>query len=364
MNKLVLKIFCFFLICIITVSVAESEIQVLAGFTHPEIGEFIIYSAENNYPFFTIYGFVQYKIIDASGYYRGIDLSNKKKIQSIESSMNTFFDSIEGKYEDPIPVTVEYEGVLADYGYYLDNLSRENKIQAIRMMAGFDGVKGFASLKKIAGLEELDISYLEETYEDYTIDISGKSYPYRVLMFYIEEEDWQESYYERYAYIKDGRNWKLIQIAKEYSGEYRQRNKYIHGLSGNIAAGYDQVIHDAFRGNTWFSLKEDVAGIENTISEGDKIYVQNASVFRLPSELTYTYNRKQWLSSIEYRLQSSEAFYSAFISLYMRYYDPTDSSINRFTWSLPDTLIELYYEDSMPVIRFTPRFDQSNAAAG
>ena len=364
MKRLLLKILCAIMVLTISISIAESEIQVFAGFTHPEIGEFIIYSTENDHPFFTIYGFVQYKVYNNSGYYRGIDLANKKKPPSIESSMNAFFDSIEGKYEEPVPVSFEYEGTLADYGYYMDSLSKEDRIKAIRLMAGFDGVKGFASLKKIAGFEGLDIGYLEETYEDYTIDISGKSYPYRVIMFYIEEEDWQEAYYERYAYIKDGRNWKLIQIAKEYSGEYRQRNKYIHGLSGNVISDYEQVVHDALRENTWFSLQDDVASLENTVSNGNIIYIQNASVFRLPAELTYSYNKKQWLSSIVYRLQSNEAFYSAFVSLYMRYYDPTDSSENRFTWSLPDTLIELYYEENTPVIKFTPRFDQSTVAAG
>ena len=363
MKKMTVKVVSVLLVCFTLIGISESTI-VLAGFTHPEIGEFIVFLNENDKPFFTIYDFVQYKIMSPSSNYRGIDFSDKKKLPSIESSMDTFFNSIDGKSKEPIPVVFEYEGVLADYAYSLDSLSKEDKIDAIRLMAGFDGVKGFASLKKIQGLEDFDISYLEDTYEDYTIDISGKSYPYRVLMFYIEEEDWQESYYERYAYIKDGRNWKLKQITKEYSGEYRQRNKYIHGLSGNMIADYEKGIHDELRGNTWFSSIDDIAGRENALSEGNKIFVQDTSIFRLPAELTYTYNKKQWLSSIEYRLQSNEAFYSAFISLYMRYYDPTDSSENRFSWSLPDTLIELYYEENMPMIRLTPRFDQSKVSVG
>ena len=363
MKKMTVKVVSVLLVCFTLIGISESTI-VLAGFTHPEIGEFIVFLNENDKSFFTIYDFVQYKIMSPSSNYRGIDFSDKKKLPSIESSMDTFFNSIDGKSKEPIPVVFEYEGVLADYAYSLDSLSKEDKIDAIRLMAGFDGVKGFASLKKIQGLEDFDISYLEDTYEDYTIDISGKSYPYRVLMFYIEEEDWQESYYERYAYIKDGRNWKLKQITKEYSGEYRQRNKYIHGLSGNMIADYEKVIHDELRGNTWFSSIDDIAGRENVLSEGNKILVQDTSIFRLPAELTYTYNKKQWLSSIEYRLQSDEAFYSAFISLYMRYYDPTDSSENRFSWSLPDTLIELYYEENMPMIRLTPRFDQSKVSVG
>ena len=363
MKKITVKVVSVLLVCFTLIGISESTI-VLAGFTHPEIGEFIVFRNENDKPFFTIYDFVQYKIMSPSSNYRGIDFSDKKKLPSIESSMDTFFNSIDGKSKEPIPVVFEYEGALADYAYSLDSLSKEDKIDAMRLMAGFDGVKGFASLKKIPGLEDFDISYLEDTYEDYTIDISGKSYPYRVLMFYIEEEDWQESYYERYAYIKDGRNWKLKQITKEYSGEYRQRNKYIHGLSGNMIADYEKVIHDELRGNTWFSSIDDIAGRENVLSEGNKILVQDTSIFRLPAELTYTYNKNQWLSSIEYRLQSNEAFYSAFISLYMRYYDPTDSSENRFSWSLPDTLIELYYEENMPMIRLTPRFDQSKVSVG
>ena len=90
-------------------------------------------------------------------------------------------------------------------------------------MAGLTASRVLLLLKKIQGLEDFDISYLEDTYEDYTIDISGKAIHIEFLMFYIEEEDWRNPIMSRYAYIKDGRNWKLKQITKEYSGEYRQR---------------------------------------------------------------------------------------------------------------------------------------------
>lgn len=365
MKKLLLKSLSVLLICFTLFTSAESSVQAVQGFTHPEIGEFLIYHLDNNQPFFTVYGFVQYKIMDPSKPYRGILSSTKKKATSFELSMSAFFDSIEGKSKEPVPVVFEYTGILADYSYILDSLPKEDKIQAIKLIAGFDGIKGFTSLKKIKGLEDFDSSYLEEMYEEYTIDIAGRSYPYRVLMFFIEEEDWQESYYERYDYIKDGRNWKLIQIAKEYASEYRQRNKYIHGLPGSTLSDYDLIAHDAMRGATWFTSQEDLVALENLSAEGKQLSVEGTSVFRLPANLTYTYSKKDWLSKIEYTLQNAQAYYSAFVSLYIRYYDPINVSADgTISWSLPDTQIELIYDDSAPIIRFTPRIDQDKASAG
>lgn len=364
MKTKAIKALSLLLVMMTLVSGAEPVLENLAGFTHPEIGEFIVFLRERGAPYFTIYDFVQYKLMPSSLPYRGIDLSNSKKLPDVEASMNSFFDSVEGKSAEPVPVVFEYQGVLADYYYYLDSLPRESKIRAIQLMSGFDGRKGYAELKKIPGLEDLDTSYLEETYEDYTVRISGKEYPYRILMFYMEEDDWQESYYERYAYIKVGKQWKLVQIAKEYASEYRQRNSYIHGLAGQRRSDYDQIVHDAFRGLTWYSSADEAAAAENVATDGKTISVDSASVFRLPAQLKYTYGKKGWLSSIEYTFEKSQSFYSVFVSLYMRYYDPTETLTDGYSWSLPDTLIELRQADGAVVLTFTPRFDQSKQSAG
>ena len=158
MKKNALRILSVLLVCLTLIGNAESIIENVAGFTHPEMGEFIVFLYENRAPYFTIYDFVQYKIMPKSIPYRGIDLSNSKKSPTIEASMEKFFDSIEGKSKEAIPVVFEYQGILNDYSYYFENLSREDKIKAIRLLSGFDGIKGYSALKKIPGFEDMDIS--------------------------------------------------------------------------------------------------------------------------------------------------------------------------------------------------------------
>lgn len=365
LKKIAFRILSILLVCISIVGAAEMDIVSVEGFTHPEIAEFIIYQLDNHQPFFTMYDFIQYKIINPQKPYRGVTVASKKKATTLDVSLESIFNSYEGHGEEPVPVTFRYEGNLADYAYLLGELSTKDKIQAIKIIAGFEGKAAFAALKKIKGLEDLDTSYLEETYEEYTVKIGKKDYPYRVLMFHIEEEDWQESYFERYAYIKEGKKWKLIQIAKEYeTGDYLERNKYIHGLAGNYRADYDAVVHDAMRGATWFTLQSELEAIENQSIQHNQMLVTDTSVFRLPANVTYTYNKKGWLSSIEYQLKSPKAFYSAFVSLYIRYYDPVSVTDHGMSWSLPDMQIELIFDDATPIIRFVPRINQEKLTAG
>ncbi len=365
MKKISIKILVCILSCIVVISAAESGVYNIANFTHPEIGELIMYYSDNGFPYFTIYQFVQYRIMNPYTAYRGIQKTAEEDFVSFENSMFSFFNSFEKGSSSTPPVVFKYKGILSEYASTLSSLDIEDKVHAIKLISGFEGKQGITLLKSFKGFEELDFSELEKSYEEYTIEINGKVYPYRVLMFYIEEEDWQESYYERYAYIQDEGIWKLSGLTKEYASDYRQRNQYIHGLPMNAQNIYDDITHEAMRSNTWFTTLNQVSMNEHTEASGNVIQLIDTSIYRLSADLTYTYDENGWLSSIEYELRSIEAYYSAFVSLYMRYYDPTYIADGIFTWSLPDTQIELVIEqESTPVLRFSPRINQEISSVG
>lgn len=335
------------------------------GFTHPEIGEFIIYGLDNDMPLFTIYGFTQYKVMNPLEPYRNIQVINHKKSLNLEDMLSKLIDNIEDKNTDNSPLVFEYTGILQEFEYQLDALPKKERIKAIRLLAGFNGKKSLPELLEIDGFENIDISYLEEFYNEFSVEIDGDLYPYRVLMFYIEEENWDEAYFERYHFIKKGRDWILLHITKEYASDYLQRNSYIHGLPGMSVLEYEKSVHDALRGSNWLSTQESVAKTEKVpVSNNETIHVQNVEVFRLPTDITYTF-QEEWLSSIEYTLHKEQSYYSAIVSLYMRYYDPITMLPNGdMTWYLPDMKIELVYDYQRPILRFSPRIEYKNNSAG
>ena len=199
---------------------------------------------------------------------------------------------------------------------------------------------------------------------DYTVDIDGKSYPYRVLMFYIEEDDWEQIYVERYCFLEVNGNWRLGRITKEYFSDYRQRINYTHGLANTNQAAlldaYAQVLHNS---NWNMTLNEVVAAEGGTVSD-NQVIVNDAAVFRLPATLTFSFT-DSWLSKVEYKLSSPQAYFSAFVSLYIRYYDPITINKNGdMSWSLPDVLITLVRDEEAPKIIITPRVSVDNLSVG
>lgn len=336
----------------------------ITGFTHPEIGEFIIYGLENDMPFFSIYGFTQYKILNPDEPYRNIPAHSKNEKIELYDTLKKLLDDVQNIESEYAPLLFEYTGLLQDYTAKLNVLPKKEKIKAISLIAGFEGKNNLIKLFDIDGFQDIDLEYLEESYTEYTIELEGITYPYRVLMFYIEEENWEESYFERYSFIKQGSQWNLLHIAKEYAGEYSNRNKYIHGLAGMSLEMYESVDHDFFRGHNWFSTQGNISTIENVPSIDNSINIDNIKVFRLPSDTKFTYE-KDWLSSIEYQFHMEQSYYSAFISLYMRYYDPVTLLPNgNMSWSLPDMTIELIYDNERPILRILPRIDFEKLSAG
>lgn len=360
------RILSMVIVLLVLTSLASSSAETVTAFTHPEIGEFIVFSLENHMPYFTIYGFTQYRIMDSSNSYRGITGYGLDSAQGsgvgLEASLNLLYDSIEGKSKEPIPVVFEYTGLLDEYSYQLNALPKNERIKAIELLGGFEGADSYEKLKKIEGFEDADIASLADNYVYYTVVINGEEIPYRVLMFYIEEDSWEEIYYERYCYVQIDNEWKLCRIAKEYYSDYQQRIKYIHGLAGTDEATLQKGYSEILQGRTWNITPNELTNVER-VSDGTFL-VRGAQLFRMPVSLSYSFS-DGWLSSIQYELGNAESYYSAFISLYMRFYDPTTIDDNGdMSWSLPDMLITLRPDEGSPKIIVTPRIDQSSLVVG
>lgn len=328
-----------------------------SGFTHPELGEFLKIDFKNGMPFFTIYDFMYYEVVDSLEPFRGMVVNQfdliHNKMTKLDASINALFDSVENPAENEETAIFSYGGISADYSFQLEQMPREDRIKAIKLLNGFEGVKGYKKLLDIPGMEYADIETLENEHTDYTVKIGNTKYPYRVLMFHFAKEEWVE-YNERYCYLKIKGEWKLARVTKEYTDDFSARGKYIHGLTGSLPYMMDEVNAEALRGTAWGLSTSDVETIENVQADGNELVVEDVVLYRLPATLTYIMKNKK-LAEVEYTFANGQAYYSAFISLYTRYSDPI--LINEqgdMTWSLNDMTITLHYHDATPVVVFTP----------
>ncbi len=338
------------------------------GFTHPEIGELIEFYFTEGMPSFTIYGFTQYKVMEPGTPYRGIRSSGTRLIHggmdTLDRSLERMFNSLDGQSKEPKPIVFDYTDVLEDYAYQLGLLPIKERVKAIRLLAGFDGVEGYEKLLDIEGFESIDVQKLTSEHRDFSVDKNGKTYPYRVLMFYIEEDDWEQIYYERYGYIQMNGEWRLGRITKEYFSEYRQRIKYLHGLADTDISALTKAYAEVMRSSNWNMAPNEVAALESGTVEGNQVIVKDTNIFRLPATLTYSFT-DSWLSSVEYKFDSAQAYFSAFVSLYIRYYDPVTIGENGdMSWSLPDVIITLTHNDVAPTITVVPRQHVENTSVG
>lgn len=362
------KVLCLFVAFFLILPLISFAHITTGGFTHPEIGELIVFTYSDGMPSFTIYGFTQYRIIEPGIEYRGMHAGGTQlihnKMLTLDQSLEKMFNSVEGKTKDVPPVTFEYTGACEEFEYILSSLPLKERIRAIRILDGFEGADGYDKLKEIEGFENANVEKFRAIHEDFTIEYNGKTYPYRILMFYIEESDWEQVYHERYCYVQVGKEWKLCRITKEYFSDYRQRLGYIHGLSGTDHSALPIAYQQVFKENNWHATMNEISNAEGGTIDGSNVVVQNSNLFRLPAVLTYSYS-DSWLSSIEYKFTSSRAFFSAFISLYIRYYDPITINDNGdMSWSLPDMVITLRYDDESPTVTITPRMETESFSVG
>jgi len=363
------KFFCALIAASLLLSVLPLAHAVQSGgFTHPEIGELIEFTFTEGMPSFTIYGFTQYQVLEPATVYRGMRASGTRLIhgnmEPLDRSLERMFNSLDGKANEPVPIVFDYTDVLKDYSYQLSILPVKERIRAIGLLSGFEGSEGYEKLLDIEGFENIDVQRLIDNHVDFTVDVDGKTYPYRVLMFYIEEDDWEQIYHERYCYLQINGEWRLGHLTKEYFSDYRARLKYVHGLAGADISALPDAYAQVLRNSNWNMTPSEVASAEGGVLNGDQVVVADTQVFRLPATLTYSFT-DSWLSKVEYTLSSPQAYFSAFVSLYIRYYDPITINKNGdITWSLPDILITLTYDDLSPTITITPRIQIETLSVG
>lgn len=336
-------------------SAAAFDLQ--TGFIHPEIGELIIVSYKNHMPMFDIYGFTYYMLPDPGLPYRGMTVNqvafDDDKMYSVDESLNYLLESVEGKTKDPVPVAFTYTGEMEKYSQQLNALPRDQKVAAIKKLNGFEGPEGFSSLNGIPGLEQEDFSALAESYYEFTAKVGDQRYPYRVIQFHVEEEVFEEYYYERYCYLHINGEWRLIRVTKEYADDYENRQYYIHGVTGFDAETVYDINYELMRNHEWGDMEEVIADQEDSKANSGPMIVQDASIYQIPCSLTYTFAENR-LTGISYQLENQQSFFSAFVSLYMRYADPiTVSKSGDMTWSLNDSYIVLTYDEQAPTITIT-----------
>ncbi len=318
-------------------------------FTHPEEGEPLLVGYTNHMPFFKIYGFTYYQIVDPMKPYRGL-LSNPTsldvaKMPDLDTALNAILDSVEGKDGGVKPLVFALSGALEPYQAQWAALSREDQVKAIKLLNGFGGAEGYAELNTLPGFEEEDFSELSDNFVVFQARIGEVMYNYRVMQFYVEEEDFHEYYFERFNFVEVDGVWRLLRLTKEYADVTPERASYVHGLSGyTFETSYDNN-HEAMQDFIWGDSVSDVASLEGAVEENGQVKVAEGILYQIPAQITFSF--EDGLTRIEYTFKNELSFYSALFSLYDRYADPVMVMENGdLTWSTNDTFLHLVYDQN------------------
>lgn len=264
----------------------------VSGFTHPEIGELLTVKFDNGMPMFSIYDFPYYVVADPAQPLRGIkanftEVPNKNMLNA-DAALGMFFDSLTApKYAI---YRLVYVGVNADYTEALSNLPEKERIEAIQLLNGFGGAGGYAALTGFKGFEDTDVSALAASHMDYHVKIGNSVYPYRVLSFHFEGDDWV-SFTERYAFLQVDGEWKLSRAVTEYTDDYLFRGKYIHGISGSAPEAIEETNAPLLRGATWGMTEKEVSALERVKPADGGVVVNDIVAFRIPATLHYEIGR-------------------------------------------------------------------------
>lgn len=332
-------------------------------FTHPELGEPMTLGYINAMPFFKIYGFTYYQIVDPAAPYRGL-MSNRTgldetKMATAEEALNAIFDSAEGKDGGIAPLVFAASLMMEPYNAQFDALSREDKVKATLLMNGFSGAEGYDAMSLVPGFEEEDLTELKDMHTDFFVRLGDNTYPYRVIQFYVEEKDFHEYYFERYNFIRMNGVWRLLHITKEYADVTAERETYIHGMAGFTLETAHDNIYQALYDFSWGDAREDVAQGAGTESQGADEVLRDTMLFRIPCDAVFSFD-DAGLAKITYTFRNEQSFYSAFVSLYTRLADPIlVSETGDMSWSLNDTLFYLTYNQDAPSLSVS-RVDTAN----
>lgn len=325
------------------------------NFTHPEVGEPMSIGYVNAMPYFSIYGFIYYQMVNPAEPYRGLK-SNQAVLDagamaSAQEALNAIFDSVEGKDGGTPPALFAYTGAAEPYSEQLDALERGDKIKAVLLLNGFSGAEGYDDMGRVPGFEEEDLSELKELYTDFYARVGGEVYPYRVIQFYAEEQDATEYFFERYNFIMMDGEWRLLHITREYAEMTSERETYIHGMAGYTLETAHDTIYTALWDFTWGEAVKDDVIAQGAVEDGNAYKITDTMMFRVPCDAAFTFDGEE-LDSITYSFKNAQSYYSAFISMYTRLADPITVSDNGdMSWSLNDTYFQLKYDKEAPSLQ-------------
>ncbi len=324
-------------------------------FTHPEIGEPLTVGFVDTMPRFKIYGFTYYVIPGHSEPMRGL-LANLPS--TVHDSMPTLDDTLgqiflSAREGEAAGEYLSYSGEMALYQEALDALEMPEKIQAVRLLGGFEGAEGIDALSHMPGFDGADLGHLIDGFSDFTVRVGDARYPWRVLQFYVEVPQDEEYFFERYGFLYLDGEWRLARTSREYADISDERSVYIHGVTGFGLAPLDDIHYELMRDQYWGGAKADVMGAQGAGESGEGLLLKDTEIFRIPADAEFAFS-ESGLREITYRLRNDQSYYSAFISLFIRYADPVTVSENGdMTWSLNDTVITLTYDKKAPTLRVT-----------
>lgn len=357
------RILAFIIVGLLFVSTNSFAARLSRGFTHPEVGEYLTARIDNRSPSFDIYGFTYYIFPPSSKRYRGchVNLPSIFNNQYSDASiaLTNILRSADGELGYAKPIVFEYRGPEKRFSEQLNNLELKDRVEALLLLNGFEGIDGYQKLEqsKLLGVG-VDLSDYIAAHREYEVVLFDKYYPYRVMSFYFDEGDDKsiEHYTERYHFLKIKEQWKLYRVVKEYSSYYNQRKVPIYGLTSledNSAIDYDFYL-EPMLGFNWGDSLESIQKTLGITAQKNKITIDNSEIYRLSAKAELAFSDGQ-LSSITYRFNSVEAYYSAFLSSYLRYFDPVwvDKSSNMY-WCNDTFDIQLNYNYRNPSIIFSP----------
>ncbi len=345
------------IVLVLVIGFANPVFALYEVFTHPELGEMLTFHSGDGMFRFQIYGYTYYEIFDPQIPFRGMKVNQTHLIHDqmplIDESLNFMFDSLEGKNGDSVPAQFFYTGISEPYSMALELLNREDKVEAIQLLNGFAGPEGYVRLQAIPGFEDEDFSALASDHETFTAKVGDKRYEYRVLQFFIDGNEVDGYYFERYCYLKIDGVWRLGRVTREYTDMSETRQYYHHGVAGSWTGVAYDVHYELMQELEWGTPREEITMIAGAIEEGNDVVIPETEIFRIPCSIAYSFTDGQ-LSGVKYNLNDELSFCSAFISLFMRYADPvTFDEFSNSSWSLNDSVIQLFYDEQSPGIIVT-----------
>ena len=359
-SKLKLKNLILIITIVVTLFPYTLAYAATSTFTHPEVGENMTVHINYDGAQFDIYGFPYYVVPSPSRAHRGVKVNKSERINKDNASFDTaitrLFGSLSGKYKNfPAPKVFRLGGTAEPYTEAIMALPIEKRLEALKALGGFNGIEGYDALLNYPGFTSDDVATLKQEHREYRVKIRNNIYPYRVLQFYFDEGGAYGYFNERYAFVETkGRSWVLIRIAKENTISYAQRSKYIHGLSGSNPEDLKEANNEALYGmSPGMSFNEVLTKTNGVIGKDNTITLNDAELYRMPCSLTFHFDKGNGLYKTTYKFTQRQSYYSAFVSLYIRYYDPLVINANKKTaWNLENMLIEINGGTKTPTLSF------------